>query len=150
MRRIAALLVPMLCFAGCTGGPGTTEPLPITPAGDAANAAVVRRAVPIPAPADVTAPTAAPALGVQITPPEGTQYVCVTSVAGARQQVAIEFAPKVRELCRKHPEMGPCQYEREACRRSGGRVFEANGTEITRSTEAEYDKRVFRVRFKAN
>ena len=150
MRRIAALLVPMLWLAGCAGGPGTREPLPITPAGDVANATVVRRAVPTAAPVDVTAKAAAPALGVQITAPAGTQYVCVTSVAGAPQQVAIEFAPKVRELCRKHPEMGPCQYEREACRRSGGRVFEANGTEITRSTEAEYDKRVLRVRFKAN
>ena len=46
--------------------------------------------------------------------------------------------------------MAPFQYERNVCRRSGGRVFEANGTEITMQTEAEYDKKVMRVRFKSN
>jgi len=49
----------------------------------------------------------------------------------------------------KHPEMGVCQYEREACRASGGRVFDARGTEITKQIEAEYDKKVMRVRFRA-
>jgi len=53
-------------------------------------------------------------------------------------------------MCSKHPEMGPCQYERNACRRQGGRVFAANGSEITMATEAEYDKKVRRVTFKAN
>ena len=57
---------------------------------------------------------------------------------------------KVDALCRKHPEMGPCQYERNACRKKGGRVFAADGTEITLATEAEYDKKVRRVTFKAN
>ena len=42
-------------------------------------------------------------------------------------QTAIEFAPKVGALCKRHPEMGPCQYERDLCRRSGGRVFASNG-----------------------
>jgi len=46
--------------------------------------------------------------------------------------------------------MGPCQYERDVCRRSGGRVYAAGGVEITQATEAEYDKKVLRVRFKAN
>jgi hypothetical protein len=36
------------------------------------------------------------------------------------------------------------------CRRSGGRVYAAGGVEITMQTEAEYDKKVTRVRFKAN
>jgi hypothetical protein len=53
-------------------------------------------------------------------------------------------------MCAKHPEMGPCQYERDICRRSGGRVYAAGGAEITAQTEAEYDKKVMRVRFKAN
>ena len=66
------------------------------------------------------------------------------------QQTAIEYAEKVEAMCRKHPEMGPCQYERNACRRKGGRVFAADGTEITLATEAEYDKKVRRVQFKAN
>jgi hypothetical protein len=56
----------------------------------------------------------------------------------------------VGKLCGKHPEMGPCQYERNNCRASGGRVFAANGVEITKATEAEYDKKVMRVRFRAN
>jgi len=46
--------------------------------------------------------------------------------------------------------MGPCQYERDVCRSSGGRVFAAGGFEITRAVEAEYDRKVMRVRFKAN
>ena len=53
-------------------------------------------------------------------------------------------------MCRRHPEMGPCQYERELCRKSGGRVYAADGTEITLATEAEYDRKVMRVRFRAN
>ena len=36
------------------------------------------------------------------------------------------------------------------CRRSGGRVYAANGVEITKDTEAEYDRKVMRVRFKAS
>ena len=83
-----------------------------------------------------------------IVAPPNTLYVCVVDAGGVRKQTAIEFAPKVGELCAKHPEMSPCQYERNACRRSGGRVYAANGTEITMATEAEYDKKVIRVQFK--
>jgi hypothetical protein len=82
--------------------------------------------------------------------PPGVIYVCVSQSGGVRTQTAIEFAPKVGAMCAKHPEMGPCQYERDICRRSGGRVFAAGGVEITLLTEAEYDKKVMRVRFKAN
>jgi len=96
------------------------------------------------APGPATAPATAAGASA------GTLYVCVVETKGERKQTAIEFAPKVAELCRKNPEMGPCQYERETCRRSGGRVFTADGTEITRATEAEYDKRVMRVRFRAD
>jgi hypothetical protein len=85
-----------------------------------------------------------------IVVPAGAIYVCVSERGGARQQAVIEFEPKVLELCRRHPEMGPCQYERQACRRSGGRVFAANGQEITAATEAEYDKRVMRVQLRSN
>jgi len=46
--------------------------------------------------------------------------------------------------------MGPCQYERNLCRSSGGRVFAAGGQEITRQTEDEYDRKVLRVRFRTN
>jgi hypothetical protein len=77
-------------------------------------------------------------------------YVCVGNTEAVTQQVAIEFAPEVERLCRRHPEMGPCRYEREACRRGGGRVFTGEGTEITRSIEAQYDKKVLRIRLRGD
>ena len=46
--------------------------------------------------------------------------------------------------------MGPCQYERNISRGSGGRVYAADGTEITLATEAQDDRKVMRVRFKSN
>jgi hypothetical protein len=94
-----------------------------------------------------TPPAQAPA---RVDVPPGALYVCVVDREGVRQQTAIEFDPKVGALCARHPEMGPCQYERNVCRRAGGRVYAANGDEITMATEAEYDKKVMRVRFKAN
>jgi hypothetical protein len=128
-------------------------PLPVTPPEDRASAPVVRRPLPettVPTPPatppGALAPTPEPAI---VLPPKA-QYVCVTDAAGQRQQTVIEFSPKVATMCLKHPEMGPCQYERNACRRSGGRVFAAEGKEITMATEAEYDKKVLRVRFKSN
>jgi hypothetical protein len=75
--------------------------------------------------------------------PAGSDYVCESG--GVRRETAIAFAPDVGALCAKHPEMGPCQYERNACRRSGGHVYAAGGLEITLQMEAEYDRRVMRV-----
>ena len=149
--RAGFLAVAMAALAACT--PQAPEPVPITKPGDSAGAAVVRRPIAEPTPPAVASiappqsplPSAAP-----IVAPPGVQYVCVSEAGGQRQQTAIEFSPKVRDLCTKHPEMAPCQYERNVCRRSGGRVFEANGTEITMATEAEYDKKVMRVRLKSN
>lgn len=145
-------LVAAMIAAACTSP--APEPVPITKQGDAAGAAVVRRPIAEPAPpvaASVQQPQSAlPSTAAPIAVPAGVQYVCIAESGGLRQQTAIEFAPKIRELCTKHPEMAPCQYERNVCRRSGGRVFEANGTEITMQTEAEYDKKVMRVRFKSN
>jgi hypothetical protein len=40
--------------------------------------------------------------------------------------------------------------KREGCRRNNGRVYAADGKEITRATEAEYDKKVMRVRFRGD
>jgi hypothetical protein len=127
----------------------TRTPVPVTPPADAGGAPVVRRVVPTePAPAaagrrapDATAPAVFPAAAL---------YVCVSESGGRRQETVIEFSPEVGELCRKHPEMGPCQYERDVCRRSGGRVYAAGGFEITGQVEAEYDRKVMRVRFRAN
>jgi hypothetical protein len=148
--RAAAVVLSIAVLSGCATQP--SEPLPVTAPGDAKAAAVVRRPLPepvVPVPPATVAPPRAAAQAPIVVPPD-LLYVCVTEVKGERKQVGIEFTPKVHKLCSRHPEMGPCQYEREACRRSGGRVFAANGTEITMATEAEYDRKVTRIRFRAN
>ena len=143
-------------LASWLGGCTSTEPVPIpvTAPGDTSGAAVVRRTLPetLPSTSPAVAPgTRAPAVAMApVLVPADAIYVCVADTDGQRRQTAITFVPKVEQLCRRHPEMGPCQYERDICRRSGGRVFAAGGTEITMATEAEYDKKVMRVRFKAN
>jgi hypothetical protein len=130
-------------------------PLVTTPSGEAAGAPVARRPLQTPAipPIALAPPQIVPARAPALPPiavPPNTLYVCVIDLKERRQQTAIEFAPRVGKLCAKHPEMGPCQYERNNCRASGGRVFAANGVEITMATEAEYDKKVMRVRFRSN
>jgi hypothetical protein len=82
--------------------------------------------------------------------PAGSIYVCVSETGDVPRETAIEFLPKVGALCARHPEMGPCQYERNICRRSGGRVYAAGGVEITLQMEADYDRKVMRVRIKSN
>jgi hypothetical protein len=79
-------------------------------------------------------------------PPAGALYTCERN--GVREPLPLE--PAVDRLCRRHPEMGPCQYERDKCRAGGGRVFTARNEEVTMAVEAEYDKRVRRVRFQAD
>lgn len=148
--RLGLLL--LLALPGCA----QRESVSPAPPKDAGSAQVVRRpAEPAPAekaPSLALAPptreTAARAPAGIVVPPEAI-YVCVAEREGQRAQTVIEFAPKVLALCRKHPEMGPCQYERNVCRAGGGRVYAANGQEITMATEAEYDKRVRRVRLQA-
>jgi hypothetical protein len=147
MRGICALLAVVVMLTACSPSPVTTTPVPVTPPGEAAGAAVVRRAIPE-APVAPASPSAPAAVAVVIPP--GAVYVCVADVGGVRQTTAIEFAPKVGDLCARNPEMGPCQYERNICRKGGGRVYAANGAEITMATEAEYDKKVMRVRLKSN
>ena len=92
-----------------------------------------------------------PANAMAATPvvvPPGSLYVCVTESGGVRREVPIEFSPNVGALCAKHPEMGPCQYERNVCRSRGGRVYAAGGVEVTLQMEADYDRKVMRVRIK--
>jgi hypothetical protein len=155
------------CIAACSA----PEPVPLTRPGEVEGAAAVRRPVPAPTPAPAIAPAPASALpvpavaapgareasaakrpSVAVVVPPDVQYVCVVAgqANGETRQTAIEFAPNVAKLCRRHPEMGPCQYERNLCRASGGRVYAAGGVEITLATEAEYDRKVMRVRFKAD
>jgi hypothetical protein len=154
-KPIPYLLAGVVVLTACSGRSPDRQPLPTTPPGEAAGAAVVRRALPDTTPppgppvaASPVNPPAAPTLA--IAAPPGALYVCVSGAGAQLRQTAIEFAPGVGDLCRKHPEMGPCQYERDACRRSGGRVFAADGSEITRSIEDEYDKRVMRIRLRSN
>lgn len=146
------LAAVLLLAAGCAQEVAKA-PLPATPPEDWASAPVIRRPLPetpIPPPPEAPSGILVPAPEEAIVLPPNAQYVCVTEAAGKRQQMVIEFSPKVAPLCVKHPEMGPCQYERNACRRSGGRVFAAGGKEITMATEAEYDKKVMRIRLKSN
>jgi hypothetical protein len=96
-------------------------------------------------------PSAAPAAPARIVLPSldvppGPLYVCATG----ETRTPIELDARVDALCRRHPEMGPCQYERDACRRRGGRVYTGRGEEVTVAVEAEYDKVVRRVRFRGN
>ena len=146
--RVFAVLA--VAIAGCSQ---PREPVPVTPPADASGAAVVRRTLPEAAPPSPSSASVAPRSVAREPPvvvPPGVIYVCVSESGGVRTQTAISFTPKVEAMCAKHPEMGPCQYERDVCRRSGGRVYAAGGVEITAQTEAEYDKKVMRVRFKTN
>jgi hypothetical protein len=152
MSRIVAIAAVLLALAGCATAPAPQETSPVTPPQDVATSPIVRTPLPqtpLPAPApDVEKESPSPFVPVVVPP--NTLYVCVIDTQGIRQQTAIEFSPKVGALCRRHPEMSACQYERSVCRRSGGRVFAANGMEITQLTEMEYDKRVLRVIFRAD
>ena len=153
MRRARAAFVLVLVLAGC-GSPPPPGPPAVPPESGATTPPVVGRPVTPPAasespasvaPASAPQSTAAPAEPL-VAIPAGAVYACVVDSAGERQVIAIEFVPKVAALCAQNPEMGPCQYEREICRHSGGRVFAADGKEITKATEAEYDRRVLRAR----
>ena len=111
---------------------------------------------PVPPPASVApAPptTVPPAIAVppgvalpSINFAPGPLYFCESSSGRG----SIDYEPRVEQLCRRHPEMGPCQYARNACRAKGGRVYTAKGEEVTMAVEAEYDRLVRRVRFQAD
>lgn len=145
-RPLPLILVAVL--AACAT-PSTRVPAPpVTPPSERAHAPVVRHALPEPSAPSAERPVEPAPAAVVV--PDGAIYVCIVERDGTRAQTVIEFVPKVHDLCRRHPEMGPCQYERNACRAAGGRVFAAGGREITLQTEAEYDRKVTRVRFRAN
>ena len=151
IRRALLLLLPIVLVA-CSAPQRPSVPL--TPAGERAGAAVVRTPVPErPSAPPVVASvpqTVPPVSRPEVTHPGDAIYVCVVDKPTGREQTVIEFAPKVHGLCKRHPEMGPCQYERNQCRAAGGRVYARGGEEITLAQEAEYDRKVMRVRFRAN
>jgi hypothetical protein len=136
----AAGAAALLALAACQP---STAPRRTTVAPPQAPAPAAAKPAPQPAPALAkAAPVTLPSMAL----PPGPIYGC--EVAGRR--TAIEFPESVESLCRRHPEMGPCQYERNACRSSGGRVFTALGEEVTPAVEAAYDEKVRRVRFQAD
>jgi hypothetical protein len=146
MSRLGSLVVAAVLVSGCA----VQQPTAIT--GPEPGHAPVSR-VPVAPP--LAAAPAAPNVPAQPAPlpfpvSASTLYVCLKGSGDQAKQTAIEFAPNVAAVCKRHPEMGPCQYERDLCRKGGGRVFAANGAEITRQVEDEYDRRVMRVRFRAN
>lgn len=140
-------------LAGCAATPETAvdEPAPSAPPTELVAAVVAetpvppsssakKRALAAPAPAAPAAPEA---------PPPTSLYRCLKRVQGEDTWNPIELAPKLEDLCRRHPEMGPCQYQRQICRRAGGRVFDSEGREITPRIEAEYDRKVLRLKFRS-
>lgn len=157
----ACILGAAVALYACNAPTPERQPQPVAlpsaatgDTGAASGDTVARRPLPdttAPLTPETTAPPVNPAQAATeaMVVPTGALYVCLSG-AGTQQQTVIEFPPGVGELCRKHPEMGPCQYERDACRRSGGRVFAADGKEITKLTEAEYDKHVLRVKINSN
>ena len=84
-----------------------------------------------------------------VTPEGTTRYECVKGKTGAETRSAVAFPEKSGRICARFPAMGPCQYEREACRATGGRVIRFDGAEITKDVEKEYDKQVQRFRLNA-
>ena len=84
-----------------------------------------------------------------VTPAGTTRYECVKGRAGAEARKPISFPENSGRICARFPAMGPCQYERDACRASGGRVIRFDGIEITTEVEREYDKQVTRFRLNA-
>ena len=172
LAALSAMLIAVVAASGCqrdapspppasVQGPGAqpappsvaaspaAEPAPVLPPSTPTVAAspapdvppVPPAASPVAAsPAPQTAPgavTALPATDLAA----GPIYFC--EVGGTR--MPIEFEPRVEALCRRHPEMGPCQYERNACRKAGGRVYTSKDEEVTLAVEARYDQRVQRV-----
>ena len=84
-----------------------------------------------------------------VTPSGATRYECVRGAQGAESRAAIAFPENSGRICARFPAMGPCQYERAACRSAGGRVIRFDGIEITKEVEHEYDKQVTRFRLNA-
>ncbi len=89
------------------------------------------------------------ALVASVTPQGSIRYECVKGPSGSETRRPITFPENSGRICARFPAMGPCQYERVACRASGGRVIRFDGIEITKEVETEYDKQVQRFRLNA-
>jgi hypothetical protein len=124
-------------------GPAVAAPAPVAPPAVAA--------APAPAPMPVAPPVVSSgpnpsmiATTAALTPSGKTRYSC--EVGSSKSTIALPEGTD--RICSRFPAMGPCQYERDACRAKGGRVIRFDGVEITPGVEAEYDKQV--QRFKLN
>lgn len=84
-----------------------------------------------------------------LTPSGVNRYQCVMPRDAAGTGTPIELPPNTLRVCSRFPAMGPCQYERSACRAKGGRVIRFDGVEIDKDVEREYDKQVQRFRLNA-
>jgi hypothetical protein len=80
-----------------------------------------------------------------LTPDGKARYECAKSSS----REIIELPSNTLRICSRFPAMGPCQYERDACRAKGGRVIRFDGVEITKEVENEYDRQVQRFRLNA-
>ncbi|MBL8311707.1 MAG: hypothetical protein JNL19_14895 [Burkholderiales bacterium] len=155
---LGGVLVAALLVAGCAQVPTAPTPPPEAkpviapeplPTVAPPTPVVVAPTTPVaPSPAKPAAPTAAEIATAPSTTPPGTKrYQCVRSGGGDSRP--IEFPESSGRICARFPAMGPCQYERDACRRDGGRVIRFDGIEITPEVEREYDKQVQRFRLNA-
>jgi hypothetical protein len=135
-----------------TASPGLPEPSAIAvlkpsetppPPPPAAAATAISPIAPMRASAATIATTAA------LTPAGVVRYRCATGSAPNESRSPIELPAGSERVCSRFPAMGPCQYERDACRAKGGRVIRFDDVEITKDIEREYDKQVQRFRLNA-
>lgn len=167
-RVACAVLLAALLVAGCAQTP-SPAPGPAQTLGSAPPAATPT------APSIVTPPTVSPSDALASAPPTSTPPTDAasrgTAAVDPRKVATLEaLTPAGRaryscekqgvltdiqlpegsgRICSRFPAMGPCQYERNACRARGGRVIRFDGVEITRDVEREYDKQVQRYRLNA-
>ena len=169
------IAVPLLMMVACTQAPTvpredpavlqpTPAPIPVVVAAPPVNEPV--SAMPAIPPVDGKATSVGSATGsvaparaqpsavqiaklASVTPAGTTRYECVKGASGAETRKPITFPENSGRICARFPAMGPCQYERVACRASGGRVIRFDGVEITKEVETEYDKQVQRFRLNA-
>jgi hypothetical protein len=110
--------------------PSETPPPPAPPAAAVASSPVA----PMRASAATIATTAA------LTPSGVVRYRCATGKAPNETRTPIELPAGSERVCSRFPAMGPCQYERDACRAKGGRVIRFDDVEITKDIEREYEQ----------
>ena len=170
-----SILVLLAMMAACTQAPSVpsedpavlqpkTAPIPVIVAAPPVKAPV--SAMPAIPPVDGQATSVGAATGsvaparaqpspvqiatvASVTPVGTARYECVQGASGAETRQPITFPENSGRICARFPAMGPCQYERVACRASGGRVIRFDGIEITKEVETEYDKQVQRFRLNA-